>query len=1463
MPIEFHLPLQPKIPLPLTQAISAPPVDGKDKSKPILLIPDVQYLVKFANGELGIADSIKKQMVAKGMAKPPSLESLKIFESVSNSKMAQDPKSYVRPNGKVSVPEGDISLTSADDFMGLKALEKTAIKAIFESQKPYMEIVKILVGTLAKLEDCAARLSVNLDYTNPAKPRGLRPKKNPRAIGYDKALLQEKLSKLSSLQNKGGAPSTAGTSNNTNNTGTGGDESLNDELPSTQNGSVDTTGYEATYEVLSEEYSTGKKLPGVDYETTYHDIVQFLGGINLEDLEGVLGDGELGLDEDDFTKDFPETIVLSVFDSNGSPMPAPGWLNDSGKWYGQFGFVGPTVWWWKSNWGDRESNVNYPGPKYENDPRSWERVKKKDDNGEDIPDDPENPGGNYEKYFTGSQINDYTNYIHKFINLKVDAAKPDAKFGKLLRGKVPDNFEADKAEARSFVLSKFDASESEKQLDAISTGGFLPGIPANVISQYNLSKVPKQPYMPAEKTIGGKPLLIDPEGDYEMRIIKVDTTLNITYDNLQNQPETNATILRFVHNSHDISMSNNKPFDITVYEKYKTYPEVATQSITNVTSASFDNLGLNIQRNLDFDKSFNIDVWARTAPLNFQPYSEADVNRLYEIKQVGDNWVYNEYSLSAGQPSAETSVDGSSIQGGTISISQLSSPLVGSKFVASVKIGSGINVGKIIQYIFDDGTTATSRPSTWGTYSASWTIANFSPNSNNSVSLTHYKLTSGDTIKKATSTTTKFLASIPNKNYTLNGYTFYVNSNNIEKWHSYNGPITPLTNKRKVITIDNLKEPILHTNISDLPINAIRVTSDIPAGKIIAGSQVTNNFLKVGEPYATSKFAINSAPSELKKPGYGDSNPFQLYRYPINEDDLETIYLIEAVLPESNPGEENPGGGNQGGGAGGGSPTWYKRPHAIGGVKVFLSVLSDIMTKLIPKIKQLIDLIKNPASFIFDILTEKLGENFEIFGPEFKKAVKAIPTYVAKIKQADLAGNVKQKLKYIKDLTNKIKSTPAGNWIHIHPETGVPKFIWDGSAAVKFLSVVFGIKWELFALLDKKPPLTLIFKLLKDPNVDAFDKFINDNLKDIAGIKEPGSTQNNNGQGNSINGSQQYSADINGLHYDDIITEWYSTGTFKQGVDYDYTYLSEEIATLIKQGDDLINNNPDDPSIAQEALDLYEEAQKKDRGNKLIADKIDKLRKKFSIYPHPLFNLLLSIITTPLKIIFGIIKYIMDFFKELNPGNLVSKLKEFLSFKWIMDFFDPMKLLALIGIKFDIAKFKDWVKNLKNFPDDYIFDLSEVIDIVFIPKLFKVNKAQLKTLLKQPLYFLNAILCLIEAIINGFIDFVWALLGLGAILKAPHIKLCKKHQDDMTLEEIMQVLSGNMTDTGPETSNLADIDFDKLVITGDDDNTSLGSNYDFIYEIKTSDGRLLRDLNSEELEQWLEDNGGYDFIFNF
>ena len=40
------------------------------------------------------------------------------------------------------------------------------------------------------------------------------------------------------------------------------------------------------------------------------------------------------------------------------------------------------------------------------------------------------------------------------------------------------------------------------------------------------------------------------------------------------------------------------------------------------------------------------------------------------------------------------------------------------------------------------------------------------------------------------------------------------------------------------------------------------------------------------------------------------------------------------------------------------------------------------------------------------------------------------------------------------------------------------------------------------------------------------------------------------------------------------------------------------------------------------------------------------------------------------------------------------------------------------------------------------------------------------------------------------------------------------------------------------------------------------TNYNFVYNIKTSDGRDVRELNRVELDKWIEENKNLEFIFN-
>jgi hypothetical protein len=221
----------------------------------------------------------------------------------------------------------------------------------------------------------------------------------------------------------------------------------------------------------------------------------------------------------------------------------------------------------------------------------------------------------------------------------------------------------------------------------------------------------------------------------------------------------------------------------------------------------------------------------------------------------------------------------------------------------------------------------------------------------------------------------------------------------------------------------------------------------------------------------------------------------------------------------------------------------------------------------------------------------------------------------------------------------------------------------------------------------------------------------------------------------------------------------------------------------------------------------------------------------------------------------------MDVFMSFaNPFELPGKIIDFVSFKWMLDFFNPTSknsMFAMAGILFDVQTFLTvWLPSLEAGTMDK-FDLSKIIKLPWIPKLPTYDKEQFRSLIYGlegggkprmiPLMMLNSILCLIEAIINCFIDFVWGLLGLGALIPPPHIRLCKNGNDDLSPKDIMDLLNGDYFDEG---------------ITQAANNDNPSPNYNFVYNIKTSDGRDIRELNRVELDKWIEENKDLQFIFN-
>lgn len=102
-------------------------------------------------------------------------------------------------------------------------------------------------------------------------------------------------------------------------------------------------------------------------------------------------------------------------------------------------------------------------------------------------------------------------------------------------------------------------------------------------------------------------------------------------------------------------------------------------------------------------------------------------------------------------------------------------------------------------------------------------------------------------------------------------------------------------------------------------------------------------------------------------------------------------------------------------------------------------------------------------------------------------------------------------------------------------------------------------------------------------------------------------------------------------------------------------------------------------------------------------------------------------------------------------------------------------------------------------------------------------------------------------------------MGIEVIIPAPHIKLCRQLNDNLTPEDMMDILNGLMKDQGPLKSS----DIGNQAGTAGAGGNGTGETYDFIYDIKLSDGRTLRELNEEELRQFIEDNKNISFDFLF
>lgn len=677
-------------------------------------------------------------------------------------------------------------------------------------------------------------------------------------------------------------------------------------------------------------------------------------------------------------------------------------------------------------------------------------------------------------------------------------------------------------------------------------------------------------------------------------------------------------------------------------------------------------------------------------------------------------------------------------------------------------------------------------------------------------------------------------------------------------------------------------------------------------------------------------------------------------RYSITDTDDESYYIVEGILKSENefPTDDD---GNRIKGAtptkGGGG--WYRLPHAIGAGSVFIRLLIDIAIKMLPKIIKLLKLFKDPASFVTDIMAEKLKKNFSFLSDdaisilqksnEFRSQVTSQTTGInnlnnlinktrldsrklqdkiindsygkssleqsqAKKMISDINNNTELQISQLEEIGNKkkqvvqklrkyYKDSILSNYVYLDDKNLETIFTLDGSATTPLkifgLDLSFGLASNMGSIPDKKP-IELIFPKSKGTfknlqyltNKPKTNKDINSVTKqEIIDLKTPIQSKltqldKQPPYTNSTVGELYYSDKVQ-IKFQDGTSEYIPSNSLQNFVKenenkYNFIYVTEGLEKTLAQVNNLLQSGTQQD--LNDANELLDQARKDFPNNTTINDKQKELDTKNSDLvknTQPLLKTLLGFVKFPIKLVADIIQWLFDFFKSLtNPMKLASKMKEFLSFEWILKYFTPTGILEIFGVKFNPAVLVPFaaeaalssgkLPNISGVPtinNVTKMDLSKFLNIGFIPTLPTYTADQYKNLLKgtQPIRSLS-ILKMMEEIINKIIDFIWSLFGIEALIKAPHIKIISDNIDNMSPENIKKIIDGiepmgntNIIDNNPITNNGESNEINTV-------NPAVDT---FIYYITLPDGTQQQYLNREELDTFIQEHKDINYDFTF
>lgn len=595
----------------------------------------------------------------------------------------------------------------------------------------------------------------------------------------------------------------------------------------------------------------------------------------------------------------------------------------------------------------------------------------------------------------------------------------------------------------------------------------------------------------------------------------------------------------------------------------------------------------------------------------------------------------------------------------------------------------------------------------------------------------------------------------------------------------------------------------------------LQIIKFVPTDDIWDGSgnrDVNNNKLKKTTPFVSNYRGSNI--SELldtseysyigAAPPNGDKarvHTMRKYKY----DGEKVSYLIEGVLnenPKNINGDNNINNDSK----------WYTKSSIFGAVKKFIDAVISIFTDVLPDLNKLITLFKNPHELLFDTFFDKLEKGFESFSGNLMSKFSTLTSFNDKFERADFIKNDPDLKKYVsldEDLNYR--------------------FILDGFSGMELLGHSFGINIVNFIP-------SLVLNKSNKFSLKSDKESINPNFL-------PTQPRNNVDDGERTGDVEANMRKLNNdgsFTWETISTE-YSTGDFIEGIDYKYIYITEDVERLLSKGDDLFEQaiKTNDKEKAVESLSEYNNALEKDPNNNIIKDKIQELKEKFKLEINMILQLLMSIVSMPIKIVLSILEEFKKLFGELTKiKKIPSKLEEFLSFEWILKFVKPNYILDLIGLSFNPELLFTWIDKIKsnNFSSDYKFDLSKIVSAPFLFKLPEVTKEQLDIMKTKPLGLMTSVFRLLEQLVEGIIRFIWDILNLNSIIPYPKFPLSKFASANLSPDKLSEMLNGES---------------DPL----NDNNTS----FKLIYDIKLPDGTIIKDLNYSELQDFIKDNDDFNY----